>query len=234
MTPINGRGGTRAFPIENRSKPSPEWNHYRIECRDGEITLAVNGKVVTRGKDCSPRKGYICIESEGGIVHYRNMRIRELRDSPLDPEHVAIEDRGYRCLYNGIDLEGWRTGGDWKPRDWELVHEDHELGTLTTVEEFGDTGFIFDAKFGDLKSFVEFQFGGAKVRIDDEVEEIAKHLQEPGQWNRFEGTVHTGKLSFSVNGNKLSDAIIHATKAPLGFTASRAVVLANIYVRDLK
>ena len=27
MTPINGRGGSRAFPIENRSNPSPEWNH---------------------------------------------------------------------------------------------------------------------------------------------------------------------------------------------------------------
>ncbi|RLS68824.1 MAG: DUF1080 domain-containing protein, partial [Planctomycetota bacterium] len=32
MTPINGRGGSRAFPTEERSKPSPEWNHYRIEC----------------------------------------------------------------------------------------------------------------------------------------------------------------------------------------------------------
>jgi hypothetical protein len=49
MTPENGRGGSRAFPTEERSKPSPEWNHYRIECRDGEISLAVNGKVVTRG-----------------------------------------------------------------------------------------------------------------------------------------------------------------------------------------
>ena len=72
MTPVNGRGGSRAFPTENRSLPSPQWNHYRIECRDGEVSLAVNGKLVTQGKACSPRKGYICIESEGGIVHYRN------------------------------------------------------------------------------------------------------------------------------------------------------------------
>jgi len=49
MTPINGRGGDRAFPTELRGKPSPEWNHYRIECNDGEISLAVNGKVVTLG-----------------------------------------------------------------------------------------------------------------------------------------------------------------------------------------
>jgi len=35
------------MPTENRSKPSPEWNHYRIECNNGAIRLDVNGKVVT-------------------------------------------------------------------------------------------------------------------------------------------------------------------------------------------
>ncbi|HIL36390.1 MAG TPA: DUF1080 domain-containing protein, partial [Planctomycetes bacterium] len=30
MTPVNGRGGSRAFPTELHSKPSPEWNHYSI------------------------------------------------------------------------------------------------------------------------------------------------------------------------------------------------------------
>ena len=45
MTPINGRCGSRAFPTEFRSRPSPEWNHYRIVCNDGTISLAVNGKV---------------------------------------------------------------------------------------------------------------------------------------------------------------------------------------------
>jgi hypothetical protein len=89
MTPLNGRGGSRAFPTENRSKPSPEWNHYRIECQAGNISLAVNGKVVTKGTACSPSKGYICLESEGGIVHYRNLKIKELPDTPVKDEHVA-------------------------------------------------------------------------------------------------------------------------------------------------
>ncbi len=57
MNPINGRGGSRAFPTENRSKPSPEWNHYRITCQDGAISLEVNGALVTQGKECNPRKG---------------------------------------------------------------------------------------------------------------------------------------------------------------------------------
>ena len=59
MRPINGRGGSRAFPTQSRSLPSPQWNHYRIECRDGNITLAVNGEVVTRGTDCSPQRIYL-------------------------------------------------------------------------------------------------------------------------------------------------------------------------------
>ncbi len=76
MTPVNGRGGgSRAFPTEERAKPSPEWNHYRIVCNDGSISLAVNGKVVTQGTNCNPRKGYICLESEGGVVHYRNISL---------------------------------------------------------------------------------------------------------------------------------------------------------------
>jgi len=62
MKPVNGRGGSRAFPTENRSKPSPEWNHYRIECQDGKISLAVNGKVFTQGTKSIHRKGYICLE----------------------------------------------------------------------------------------------------------------------------------------------------------------------------
>ena len=55
MTPLNGRNGSRAFPTEERSLPSPQWNHYRIECRDGAISLSVNHQVVTRGTDANPR-----------------------------------------------------------------------------------------------------------------------------------------------------------------------------------
>ena len=54
MVPVNGRGGMRAFPSEKRSHPSPQWNHYRIECIDGTLRLAVNGKVVTRGLAMQP------------------------------------------------------------------------------------------------------------------------------------------------------------------------------------
>ena len=120
MTPINGRGGGRAFPTEERSKPSPEWNHYRIECRDGNISLAVNGKVVTQGKDASPRKGYICMESEGGIVHYRNARIKELPDTPgrggargrLRIADIAVFTPEWICQGGSRQMAGSPATGD--------------------------------------------------------------------------------------------------------------------------
>src|SRR5690606_26505399 len=125
MIPINGRGGDRAFPTEKRAKPSPEWNHYRIECRDGAISLAVNGKVVTRGHSASPRKGYICLESEGSPVEFRNIRICELpAEEALAPEHIANPDEHFKSLYTGVDASGWQGAPEfprgWKANDWTL------------------------------------------------------------------------------------------------------------------
>ena len=43
------------------------------------LRLSVNGKEVTVGKDCVPRKGFICLESEGSECHFKNIRIKELK-----------------------------------------------------------------------------------------------------------------------------------------------------------
>lgn len=149
MKPENGRGGSRAFPTEARTRPSGEWNHYRVTCIDGRLELAINGKTVTRGSECSPRKGYICLESEGTPVEFRNLRIKELPASipPLAPEHIALVDRGFRSLYNGVDFNGWKFGaehrGHWRARDWTIAF-DGEGSDLWTTEEFGDFELIAD------------------------------------------------------------------------------------------
>jgi hypothetical protein len=82
-------GWMRCLPSERRSNPAGEWNHYRIECRDGAIKLAVNGKVVSGGSECKPRKGYICLEAEGSEVHFRNIRIKELPTTDPTPDEIA-------------------------------------------------------------------------------------------------------------------------------------------------
>lgn len=240
MTPINGRGGDRAFPTEERSKPSPEWNHYRIECQDGEISLAVNGKVVTRGKDASPRKGYICLESEGGVVHYRNLRIKELPETPMDPEHVAIAHRGYRSLYTGLDLEGWKgtpeSSKHWHPQDWVLAYDGKaaagEVG-LSTTESFADCSFVVDVRLPG-ESTVTIQLRNSKpggFTLGPGDADLRQHLSQAGQWNRCEGSVRENRLTLKLNGETVvRNRQLDGAAAPLTIIPQGAADFANLYV----
>lgn len=121
------QGWTRALPAENRMNPAGEWNRYRVESRDGMVTLAVNGKVVTRAFYCNPRKGYICLESEGSEIHFRNIRIRELTGSNPPSEVVAEKDRGFQSLYTGVDFRHWKevpgNKNHWVARDYILDYD---------------------------------------------------------------------------------------------------------------
>ena len=70
--------GSRSFPTKERSKGVGEWNHYYVRGINGEVRLWVNGEEVSGGNGCDPRSGYLCLESEGAPVEFRNIRIREL------------------------------------------------------------------------------------------------------------------------------------------------------------
>ncbi len=75
--PDNPRG-ERSKSIENRCLGKGEWNTYDVVCVDGTIKLSVNGKFVNGISKSSKKSGYICLESEGAEIHFRNLRIVEL------------------------------------------------------------------------------------------------------------------------------------------------------------
>jgi hypothetical protein len=70
--------GKRSFPSKNLSKDAGEWNHYYVRAVNGEVRLWVNGEEVSGGTGCEPAVGYLCLESEGSPIDFRNLRIREL------------------------------------------------------------------------------------------------------------------------------------------------------------
>ena len=75
--PDNPRGN-RSKSIENRCKGKGEWNTYDVVCVDGTIKLSVNGKFVNGISRSTQKSGYICLESEGAEIHFRNIKIIEL------------------------------------------------------------------------------------------------------------------------------------------------------------
>jgi hypothetical protein len=150
------KGWTRALPAEDRMNPTGQWNNYRVESRDGTATLAVNGKIVTRGYHLNPRKGYICLESEGSEIHFRNIRIRELPGSNPPTEVVAQMDQGFRCLYNGLNLRGFKkvsgNEGHWQAKNWILDYDGKsqaEDKNLWTEKEYGNFTLIVDWRLPD-------------------------------------------------------------------------------------
>jgi len=120
-------GWQRALPWVEAAKPAGQWNRYRLESRDGVLKLWVNGQEANRAYYCNPRKGYICLESEGSLVYFRNIRISELPSSNPRPEVTAKEDEGYKSLYTGLDLRGWKqvpgNEGHWTAKDWVLDYD---------------------------------------------------------------------------------------------------------------
>ena len=140
-------GWARCLPSENRTKGAGEWNHYRVTAIDGTIKLAINGKEVSGAFDVNPREGFICLESEGSPVHFRNIRIQELpAGEPLALDAKCMEDQGFRSIFTG-SLQGWREqpdlAGHWKVDDWKLTY-DGRGETLWSLKSYANFELIAD------------------------------------------------------------------------------------------
>jgi len=251
-------GWERCLPSEKRAKPAGQWNHYRVECNDGSLKLAVNGKVVSGGSQIRPRKGYICLESEGGECHFRNIRIKELPSTNPKPEEAAPLDVGFKSLYTGLDLTGWKADAaqkeHWKPKDWTLVYDGKAGGSaepLWTEKEYVNFELIVDWRLTD-KNAGPGAAAGAGVCVRGAYSPIpvigppaggaapapgaSSAARKPGEWNRCVVTVRGDKATVKLNDQKFGDALIQdAARGPVGLLGGGAALeFANFYVRELK
>lgn len=188
MKPHGAHLGQRSFPSENRSRDSPEWNHYRIECNDGVVRLQVNGKEVSGGSECNWRKGYLALESEGSPVEFRNLRIKELPSTGAGADMTAPLAKGFRSLYNGIDFRGWKmpegSRDHWKSSDWRILYDGKstaEVKDLWTKEAFEDFELIVDwrlpkksirkKKYPKLLATGDYEMGPDGKALEIEIED---------------------------------------------------------------
>lgn len=253
MAPHGESNGKRSFPSEDRSKPSPQWNHYRIEGNNGRLTLAVNGKVVSGGDNCNYRKGYLALESEGAPVEFRNVRIKELPSTGAGPEVTAPLDQGWKALYTGTDFRGWQvptaSATRWTSADWQIKLAAGQPGEpLWSQQEYGDCEVIADVqipKDADLGQPV----AGLCVRGLSHPLVIFGQGQAPvvlgadkvkaGQWYRIKATLKKNTAQILIT--EAQDAhpqsfevtVDMATIGSIGLSApAQAASYANLYVRE--
>src|SRR5581483_1619452 len=143
-------GWKRCLPSGNFTRGEREWNHYRVEGNDGRITLAVNGHEVSSVSKCSPRKGYLALESEGSECHFRNLKIKELPSTNPKPAEIANVAQGHKSLFTGLDLAGWKADDEakkhWTPRDGVLRY-DGKGEALVNAGTYVQPEYILDYRF---------------------------------------------------------------------------------------
>src|SRR5262249_8352207 len=200
-------GWERCLPKEDHCKGEKEWNHYRVEAKDGRITLAVNGHEDSGVSKCNPRKGYLALESEGSECRFRNLKIKELPSTNPKPEEVADEAKGHKLLFNGLDLNGWTT----RESAWEVDHGKLKCTgetPLSTATKFGPGELVFDWKIpAKAKSGMSIDIGGKTVAL----------AGKPGAWSRQVLTIP-------------ADAV----PGPIAFRPSEGLELMSIFFRKSK
>lgn len=244
MKPFGRHRGMRSFPSEERSKPSPEWNHYRIICSNGVIRLHVNGREVSGGEDCNYRKGYLALESEEAPVEFRNIRLRELPSSGVPPEMTAPLDPGWRTLFTGLDLRGWQTNAATASR-WQVIggrialKPDPPGGrtTLWTEASFGNAEFLLDCRpakseDGRVAALPSVWWGG----VAGHGTEIRLLEATPGEYQRYLIAIRDRELTVRC-GDRVMERRTLPQDAPqrgkLGLgDHGHALEFTNLYVRD--
>jgi hypothetical protein len=63
---------------QSSEKPPGQWNSYDIVCRGDTISLTVNGVLQNEGTNASETSGWICLQSEGSPIEFRNIYIEPL------------------------------------------------------------------------------------------------------------------------------------------------------------
>jgi hypothetical protein len=235
MKPFGRHRGERSFPSEERSKGTPEWNHYRIVCTNGVLRLSVNGKEVSGGEDCNYRKGYLALESEGAPVEFRNIRIKELPSSNPAANLTAPEDTGLRAIFTGLDLRGWKTNEAIVQR-WGVRGERLSLragdadpdATLWSEKEYGDAEFVFDCRPAKNPPPLIIVLRGVEVKLGD---------VSAGNYQRYNVTAKGNEIVVKRGEQESQRVTLPAdakARGPFGLRDNGAALdFMNLYAREL-
>jgi hypothetical protein len=63
---------------DSTEKPAGEWNSLDITCESDNLEVIINGVLQNMGKKLTASSGSICLQSEGGPMQFRNIKLEQL------------------------------------------------------------------------------------------------------------------------------------------------------------
>ncbi|MDG2383030.1 MAG: DUF1080 domain-containing protein [Pirellulaceae bacterium] len=173
-----------------------EWNNYRVVAFGNQIQTWINGHSVSNlthdERYQSHPKGFIGLQVHGigrgegpYEVRWRNLKLRDLSK--------------FTALYNGKDLKGWQTSGNWLPQqDGSVLIQprDGERGW----QRYGD--YLWSTRqYKDFVLDVEYSYppggnSGVYFRVADRKDPVKQGIEA----QILDSSKKTGKLSAHDHG----------------------------------
>jgi len=194
--------------IEKIYKPD-DWNQMTVTAVGGDITGSLNGhKTVEVQDDPGRRQGHIAFQLHGGTdmeVLFKDVVIRCEESSTDDTDN---DQAGFTPMFNGQDLTGWKTTGNWIVEDDGVVALHPRPGEhgwtryddyLTTARKYKN--FILDLEFkfekaGNSGVFLRVRDPKDQVKTGFEVQILDTHGKpEPVGEHDCGGVIHTAAPS---------------------------------------
>jgi len=83
--PTPGSGAKSAntlSPATPLNLPVGKWHKCVVICRQGTISVMINGVKLGEVNGCNPSRGAIALQSEGSEIHFRNLVVEILPSEP--------------------------------------------------------------------------------------------------------------------------------------------------------
>lgn len=178
------------FAKPGAPKPIGEWNSYEITARGRSIKVVLNGQTVVDGNindvydpetirrhpGMFRDRGHIGFLGHGDRVEFRNVRIYEF---PRFIRRPNTPPEGFKSLFNGRDLAGWRglvadpikrekmsieewareqvkadalMRKNWKVENGTVTYAGKGFDNLCTEKQYEDFELLVDWKIGEPKA----------------------------------------------------------------------------------
>ncbi len=66
--------------VTSNEKPTGEWNTMEVTCRGNTIEVSVNGVLQNKGTNLTVAEGYICLQSEGKDIEFKNVFLTKFKN----------------------------------------------------------------------------------------------------------------------------------------------------------
>jgi len=154
--------------IKEIYKPG-KWNEMSITAIGRNVVVRLNGTKTSELKDDPGRvKGHFAMQLHGGMDMEVMFKDIEMRGPTVAEKAIAAGE--LRQMFNGKDLTGWKTTGNW------VVEKDNVIGLHPRPGERGwkryDAYLTTDRKYKDFILDLEFKFkkggnSGVFLRVGD-------------------------------------------------------------------